>query len=318
MIKWLGKEVHTMNYYLGIDGGGTKTKVAVIDEDKNLIYMGTSGPSSIDTVDQVTTLKHIKEALSGFTNAHQDITFSSVFCGLGGIISEDDIKLVKSLIKKIPGINDHTFIDASNDVENALYSGRCFFEGIALICGTGSVAYGKDLNGTKARAGGWSFKEGDLGSAYDLGMKAIRHVVKAYDGRLDQDDFSLEIAQSIGLNEAIDIVSILNEKYLERTWIASLAPMVTKHANLKNKYAMTYVDQATDDLKLMVQAVYKKLSLSDKRVVVIGSLGLNPGYFNEQLMNKIKSIDLEVYPIEPIIDPAEAAAHMAWIQIHQD
>lgn len=300
-----------MSYYLGIDGGGTKTKVVVIDHQDNIIYEGVSGPSSIDTVSNEETLNSFTQALSEFYSTIPNAHFDSIFCGLGGIVDQDDFILVESLLRHLKGVHDKTYIQARNDMENALYSGLCFDEGIALICGTGMVAYGKDTFGNSHKAGGWGFKEGDFGSAYDLGMHALRHVIKAFDHRVVQDDFSKEIAQTIGMKKTNDFVDIMNEHYLDRTWIANLSPLVTKYANLGNPYAKEIVDIATDELALAVHAVYDNLRLKEKKLVIVGSLGNSGGYFVNQLHHKIKSIDLEIEIIKPIVDPALAAAKMA-------
>lgn len=300
-----------MSYFLGIDGGGTKTKVVVIDDQDQIIYEGSSGPSSIDTVTNEETLNSFKTALNPFYIKYQNITFESIFCGLGGIVDEDDYHHVESLLKNLNGVNDSTYIRARNDMENALYSGLCFDEGMTLICGTGMVAYGKDTFENTHKAGGWGYKEGDLGSGYDLGMRALRHVIKAYDGRQSQDEFSKDIADQIGLKKANDFVDIMDQYYLNRTWIASLSPLVTKHANLGNVYAKEMIDLATDELALSVRAVFNNLRLKEKVLVIVGSLGNSGGYFVNQLHKKITEIDPYINIIKPIVDPALAAAKMA-------
>ncbi len=304
-----------MRYYLGIDGGGTKTKVCVINQNENIVFEATSGPTSIDTVSLETTLNHLMTALQDFYLKYKDIEFMSVFAGIGGIVFDSDSKIVEDLLKKLPGVSNKTYIVAKNDMENALYSGLCFDEGIVLICGTGMVAYGKDKQGNQHKTGGWGFKEGDLGSGYDLGFKALRHVIKAYDGRLDQDEFSSEIANHIGLKKPSDYVAIMNERYLDRTWIAELAPIVTKHANQGNTYARKIIEQATSDLALSIKGVYKRLILEKKIIVIVGSLGNADGYFKELLHQKIHEIDSNINIIEPIIDPAHAASLIAIRQL---
>ncbi len=300
-----------MSYYLGIDGGGTKTKVVVIDNQDHIIFEGFSGPSSIDTVSQEDTLNSFFDALTPFYDVNPQASFDSIFCGLGGIVSEDDFLHVTSLLKRLNGVTEITYIRARNDMENALYSGLCFDEGMTLICGTGMVAYGKDTFGNTHKAGGWGYKEGDFGSSYDLGMRALRHVIKTFDGRLQHDEFSKDIASQIGLIKANDFVQIINERYLDRTWIANLSPLVTKHANIGNIYAKEIVDLATDELTLAVRAVYANLRLKEKTLVIVGSLGNSGGYFEKQLHKKIIQIDPKINIIKPIIDPALAAAKMA-------
>ena len=298
-------------YYLGIDGGGTKTKVVVIDNHENMIYEAVGSPSSIDTVDGEKTFLSIEKALDEFFKVNQGVFFSAIFAGIGGIVFEADYKYVVNLLSGLKGVNNDTLIKARNDMENALYSGLCFHEGIVLIVGTGMVVYGRDTYGNTHKCGGWGYKVGDEGSGYDLGLKAIKHVIRVLDHRLTLTDFAAEIATHIGITQATDIVPWMNLNYTNRTVIADLAPIVTKHANLGNAFAKEIVDEATSELALAVQGVYHKLKLKNEKLVIVGSLGNASGYFKNQLHQKIHGISRFIEITGPQIDPALAAAMMA-------
>lgn len=299
-----------MAYYLGIDGGGTKTKVIVIDQDEKIIHEGTSGPSSIDTVSRGETLLSFKLALRDFYKKFPDATFDAVFIGLGGIVSKEDCHYVEQIARNLTGVTEKTIVRARNDMENALYSGLLFNEGIALICGTGMVAFGKNREGMTHKAGGWGYREGDLGSSYDLGMRALRHVIKAFDGRENRTEFADDIAQTIGMHQTEDFFQIINEKYLDRTWIAGLAPLVTKYALLQDEVAVKIVHEATEELAIAVHAVKKTLNIEKPVLVIVGSLGHAKGY-QEILHKKIQNHIPEISIISPSVDPAVAAALMA-------
>lgn len=299
-----------MELFLGIDGGGTKTKIVIINDKEDILYENTSGPSSIDTVDNEHTYTSLYEAISPFFLKYKNMRISSVFAGIGGIVFQKDFTLVENIIKQLPFIDKDTKVCARNDMENALYSGDCFTEGITLICGTGVVAFGKDQ--TKShKASGWGYKEGDLGSGFHLGVEAIRYVIRAFDGRYHKDDFAKEIAQIIHMNEPSDIIYISERYYNNRTLTASLAPVVTKYANLDHPHAKHIIDTATDEVALAYKAVYDRLDLNHKTCVIVGSLGNAPGYYKTSLHHKIKSIDNNINIIGPIFDPAYAAAKKA-------
>lgn len=306
-----------MEFYLGIDGGGTKTKVTVIDQQQNVIFVGESGPSSIDTVTNQETFFAIQKALKPFYEKHLDPIFTSVFAGIGGIVFDNDSKQVEKLLKDLKGVTNQTTVIAKNDMENALYSGNCFDGGMTLICGTGMVAFGKDSTGNEHKCGGWSYKEGDAGSGYALGFDAIHYVIRAFDGRYEIDDFAKEIAKQISMTKPTDIMDVMNRYYDQRTKIAQLAPIVTKYANLNNLYAKQIVDHATNELSLAVKGVDEHLKLKNKTLVVVGSLGSAQGYFKDQLHQKIKTIDQSIQIISPTIDPSLAAAMMAYHQIQK-
>lgn len=300
-------------YYLGIDGGGTKTKVVIIDEKSNILYEKISGPSSLDTVSEAITLENIRLALVDFFkipkfhNAH----FKGVFAGLGGIFSNKDKDKLKAILGKLPGVDSSTRVIGESDAENALASGLLFDEGMTLIAGTGMVAYGKNLNNQTHKAGGVGYKEGDLGSSYDLGINALRAVARAIDNRFNKTSFTDELMVHLKLVTMSDIQSLTEKWYLERTKVAGLAPFVTKHANLGNVYAMQICDNATYELSLAVYAVYQTLSLVDPTLVIVGSLGNTDGYFKDKLHSNLRTLIPNLKIIEPKIDPAYAAAKLA-------
>jgi N-acetylglucosamine kinase-like BadF-type ATPase len=97
---------------------------------------------------------------------------------------------------------------------------------------------------------------------------------------------------------------------LDRTWIASLAPLVTAYSLKNDINAKHIVDHATDELALAVYAVAQKLGIKDSSLVIIGSLGHAKGY-QELLHTKIYSLLPNLHIINPKVDPAYAAALMA-------
>lgn len=299
-----------MVLYLGVDGGATKTKVSLMNDKEKIIYQNTSGTSAIDVVDSQATKTAFLEALYPYFENHPKDKIDAAFIGLGGVVFPNDSYKVETLLRELPFIKDKAMIVARNDMENALYSGACFEEGIALICGTGMVAFGKDIHRSH-KAAGWGYKEGELGSGYHLGREAIRQAIRAFDGRYEKDDFAIEIAKSIGLTKASDIIPIMEEYFGDRTKTASLAPIVTMFANKNNPHAKRIIDLATTECALAVKAVHNTINIKNKTIVIVGSLGNANGYYRDQLHLKIKEIDQYFNIIKPIMDPADAAALMA-------
>lgn len=301
-----------MNYYLGIDGGGTKTKVCLLSEDGSVITYGTSGPSSIDTVDIKTSMKHIKEAISEASlNIKNKYTINGIFAGLGGMVTLEDFKLGEEHLRQLDNLSKDCIIQCRNDMENALLSGETNNVGIALIVGTGMVAYGRNAKGDTHKAGGWGFKEGESGSAYDLGFQAVRKAVRSLDYRIEATSFTIEMVETLCIKSPLEIVKVIDDLWGERTKVASFARIVTKHANLNDPYAKEICDNATKELALAVYTAGRVLSLEDTSVVIIGSLGNALGYFKEQLHQNILCYLPNIKILENPIDPALAAAKYA-------
>lgn len=294
--------------YMGIDGGGTGTKVYLMDAQENVVFQDEGDRTSIDTVSYDVSLNNILNIIANFDFRGYEVV--SVFAGLGGVVTKEHKDEMIQRLKTLPGVTNHTLVVVENDVMNALASGLIFDDGMTLIVGTGMSAFGKHGNKTH-KAGGWGFKEGDAGSSFDLGLQAIKKAIRAKDMRIPKTDFTDEVSQVIGLREAKDIISIMDSLYLNRTKVASFAPLVTKHANLGDIHAIDIVNLATTELMLCVQSIYKTLAFDEVTLVIVGSLGNAKGVFKELLHRKIKEISPKITITEPKVDPGFAAALLA-------
>lgn len=297
-----------MKLYLGIDGGGTGTKLCLINEKSEVVFIADGKRSSIDTITFDESFNNINEVLKTFDFSNYKLV--SVFAGIGGIANGEHQTKMIDLLRNANGVNEDTLIIVENDVTNALASGLLFDSGMTLIVGTGMAAFGKNGNKTH-RAGGWGYKEGDAGSSYDLGIQAVRSAIRSKDNRIVETNFTSEVSERIGLINAIDIINIMDELSANRTKMASLAPIVTKYANLGDEHAVKIVDVATSELALAVSAVYQTLNFKNVVLVIVGSLGNASGLFKELLHEKINQISDKITIIAPKVDPAEAAALLA-------
>ena len=299
-----------MAFFLGIDGGTTKTEITVINAHKDIIFECTTVPTALNAVDIQTIKTTIRIALKPFLDANQNCLFDAIFIGLDGLNFIPETIEIESMLQSLSCVGEHTKLYVRHSMENALYSGQCYEEGIVLIASTRMTAFGKDLFRSH-RCGGWGYKEGELGSSYALGVDAIRYAIRCYDGRYEVDAFALDIAKAIGLNEATDIIQVMDDFYGKYVKVASLAPIVTMHANNLNPYAMRIIDRATDELSLAVKGVYEQLKLNNKTLVIVGGLEQSGGYFKDQLEAKIWENNPDFRIIKPSLKPSQAAALMA-------
>ncbi len=293
-------------YLLGIDGGGTKTKALLADTHGNILGVGVGGPSSIRTVDNNTTFENINIAINqAIRNSGLDnVIIDRVFAGLGDIESEGDQFLVESLIRAVKAVTNKAEVSVYSDAFSALYGGLGQLdEGVSIIVGTGSVAMGINGKNETARVGGYSYKEGDPGSAFYLGRLSIIYLSKLLDGRRGISPFGSELKEVLNVDSRVSYVEMLDEYHLNRTRTAQLAKIVTKHASHGDPGALEIVKKGIEGLVEMVDTATKKLQIKMKNVAVIGSLGLSEFYFNE--FNKaLQVIDKEYNLFPSILDPA--------------
>ena len=263
-------------YALGIDGGGTKTAFTLVDEAGEVVSSFVLPGSSFDAY----SLEEIK---SRFLEAKARLPYmpDAIFAGIGGILGEKTINLCKTLLNEVfPGAK----ADADNDVVNALYGLSPEGKGIILIAGTGSVAYG-ECEGKRARSGGYCYQEGDLGSSYDVGRKALQYFGKALDGREAESPLFEEMKEKLGFDDAVSFASYMESA--SRSEIASFSRMVTAHE--EEVSAQDILLHAAKEVFLMVKAVYSRLDpKGDIPFAIIGGLGNAKSVYRSTLLSLIK------------------------------
>ncbi len=250
-------------YFLGIDGGGTKTAFTLIDSNRNTVYEATAGPSGLDNI-SLDELKSLFEREIGKI----PYPISAVFAGIGGIVCEGNCEDVNRVLASVPALKSAR-IDSANDVMSALYGGLDGKDGILLIAGTGSVAFGK-YKGKTHRCGGYSYKEGDPGSAYWLGQRALSFYAGVLDGRWETDALSERIALDTGCTDYASLAKFFAES--DRTSVAALAPAVTSTADTPSSTRILL--DGIEALAELIGGVYRSLAIDEPcDFCVIGSLG---------------------------------------------
>lgn len=260
-----------MRYYIGVDGGGTKTAVcAVCVDDYTMRYTKTSGSSwrehGVTKVAQ--SLKKCIEKLVG-----EDFTqIAGIAMGLpchGESIDGDHA--LEDAIRKV-------FVDIpiyfTNDVEVGWAGSIALEPGINVVAGTGSIAFGKDSSGTTARSGGWSEFFSDEGSCYWLGRKVMEIFSKQSDGRCPKDALYEIVRSEFGLKNDFGFIDLAYEYSGYRERVASLQFLVEKAAKVGAPSAIKLYEEAVDELYLLVDAVRSQLDFASKPWVVSYSGGL--------------------------------------------
>ncbi len=250
----------TVPYYLGIDGGGTKTTCAVGD-DSQLLASATAGPSNIVRVGESQTRESLQQsvrqscAAAGITPAQ----VAHTCVGGSGAARPELAAIVRGILAEILP----TPIDVLGDIQIALEAAFDAGPGVIVVGGTGSIAYGRNRQGKTARAGGWGFAIGDEGSAHWIGRAAVSAVLRASDPigdatevRPPLPDSSLAAAlQTIwGVSSLIDLARAANS--IPPPDFAVLFPAV---ANSKDELATHVLTIAGRELAEIAAVVMRHL-----------------------------------------------------------
>jgi N-acetylglucosamine kinase-like BadF-type ATPase len=291
-------------FFLGIDGGGTKTELVLLDESKILVSRAVGTASSIDTVSLSDSIKAVQKT---FDALQKNVRVSAIFASLGGMTNGLDTQKYADALRSLSFIEDNAIILVQSDVYAALASGKGVLEGMTLILGTGSVCFGIH-KGKTWRAGGFHFKEGDAGSAFDLGFQALKYYSRVLDGRYEISEFSTAIKNHLQIENFPDLVRYFDG--LDRTKVAQIAPLVTAFAPV-NQYAYKILVDAAEEVRMLVDCVYKHLGFDSTTLSIIGGLGTSKTPYRSLFIQNIKKVSSSIEIIEAMYSPAHATALLA-------
>lgn len=268
--------------FLGIDGGGSKTRALLIDFHGSPISEGDAPGSNPHNIGYPRAASHIDQAVhEALDNAGQkDLEIISAFCGIAGIRdSGEQGQLANELTRFSWAETVRLAID--HDLSIAYAAALEEEPGIVLICGTGSSCLGKDASGRIVRCSGRADSSNDPGSGYALGLEAIE-------------------------------AGLLSKTSEDRRSIAKLAPQLIKLAQQGNPRARNILESNADALIALARDAHSRLDLEDAfQLGVIGGLGSADGLYRNLLLAKTAS----AFPAAVIrfakISPVEAAAQLA-------
>ncbi len=267
---------------LGVDGGGTHTRAVVADTTGRLLGQGGSGTANQATSGAATAVGAIMNAVqTACARAGcRAVDIAAACFGLAGLDrpGDEDIYAVSGRaldLRRAPLL--------VNDAVIAWAGAAGGRPGVALIAGTGSVAYGRDAGGREHRAGGWGGPFGDEGSAFWIGTEAVRRVLRGLDARDAPAGFAARIAAAAGFSEPADLCRLgrldPGRGIPLEVALGALAPAVVECAEEGDVDAQAIVGRAGRELADLAGAVVTALSLAGARPAVygLGSVLYRPG-----------------------------------------
>jgi len=261
-----------LGYYIGIDGGGTKTAVCVASVDNPLLRYANTGGSSWREHGVWKVAQNLKEAVDGLMGKeHSQIAGIAMGLPCYGESADGDLALeraIRDVFTNIP-------LYFTNDVEVGWAGSMALEPGINIVAGTGSITFGKDAHGKIARSGGWSEFFGDEGSCYWIGRKVMELFSKQSDGRIPKDELYKTVRLELNLKDDLSFIDHIHNEYVNyRERVASLQFLALKSALAGSQSAKALYKEAVSELLLMVLAVRNQLDFPDKAWNVSYSGGL--------------------------------------------
>lgn len=249
---------------IGVDGGGSKTRVIVADEQGTALgeVVGPASgvkPGRADASADVIA-ESVRDALASCEMTH---VVPKVLCiGVAGVGRDTERQaLWQALAGRELAEEVVVHPDYSIALDDAFGDGA----GILLISGTGSVAFGRGPSGTIARCGGWGAVIGDEGSGAWVGRRALSVVTAAADGREPETALMGAVLTAAQVNEPRELIEWAS--HATPAQLATLAPVVSSVADAGDLRANALISLAVEELVLHVRSLARQL-FGDERAAV--------------------------------------------------
>jgi N-acetylglucosamine kinase-like BadF-type ATPase len=259
--------------FLGVDGGGTKTDFLLIDASGAVLASHRGGSayyleSGFDAL-QAMMATGIRKVLQQAGVTASELEFA--FLGLPAY-GED-----RALLTRLDGIVADVLpagrSRCGNDVVCGWAGALAAGDGINIVAGTGSIAYG-ELQGRGARAGGWGELFSDEGSAYWIAREGLTLFSRMSDGRAPKAALYELIREHFRLEADLDVcAAIYGPPPLARSSVAALAPLVARAARAGDAGARGLFEQAARELAAVVHAVRDQLNAPPRTLLPVSYSG---------------------------------------------
>lgn len=255
-------------YCIGIDGGGTKSRLMATDRKGGEYGPVIGGSTNIHSNSPATVQKNIRDLVQGFLRERgaTDADIDALVIGSAGVDIPEHVTEMEALLR------DGGFtcpLRVVNDVEILLESEVRGQPGIVLISGTGSVGLGKGADGRVHRVGGWGHVVGDEGSGYWIGREAIRRTLRAFDGRETPTLLTGLLGERFGLNSSDELLRVVYDPATNKSDIAALARLVDDAALGGDATATSILDSAAEELFLMAKTLVETCGLVGNFPIVV-------------------------------------------------
>ena len=255
---------------VGVDGGGSKTRVVVADETGRPLG-STEGPASAVRPGAVDHSADVIAACVRDALAHAGVAPATpkVLCvGVAGVGREPEREALWRLLAARELAEEVSVQpDAMIALDDAFGDGA----GVLLIAGTGSVAFARGPDGTFRRCGGWGPVIGDEGSGAWMGRRALGVAAASADGREPESALVGALLTAIGADDPAALVPWA--AHATPAQLATLAPVVLRVAEGGDLRANSLLALAVEELVLHVRALARALFVDERAAVPVALAG---------------------------------------------
>jgi len=292
---------------IGMDGGGTKTRVLVKERlDGETLFDQNFGMSNYNNIGVEGLRPVFREVYGALLKCFGERLKDAILVlGSAGVDRPKDVGIYLSALKE-SGFTCQ--LEVVNDAEIALVGGNGDRKDALMIAGTGSIVVGINSNGKIVRSGGWGGLISDEGSGFQIGRLAIAAVMQEYDKVISPTSFTEKLLAHFRLTSPEDFMDLL---YIEDTLpvdkIASCTPIILEAWIKGDQAARNIVEGELEKLVRLVVGISRQMGTETFRLSVAGSLLTKSSDYFGVLKEKLSTVLPQVEISTPLYDPVFGA-----------
>jgi len=294
---------------VGVDGGASKTRAVVVTGDGRVLATSVVRSASAYHREPEEAAGVVLDAVR---DALAQAGVSPPVAALGaGLAGADDATIHDRLDRALTAARVASTVIIDHDAAAALAGGASLAPGVVIVSGTGSVAFGVDAGGRRARAGGWGPLLDDEGSGYAVGRAALRAAMRDHDRRGEATALSEAVRRRFGLDTLRALKVAVRGIGIDE--IAAVAPLAVAAARDGDAVATGILQRAGEGLASMVWAVARALAWHATAfpLVTTGGMFEAGDLLRASLFSTLKTLDCPAASLEAAFPPEVGAALLA-------
>ena len=275
-------------HVLGIDAGGTKTVCYLADGEARVLGEARGGGANLQAEGELGVEKVLHAVMAEATSAHT-AEIDAICLGMAGFDRQGEGLVLRAIMKRIGA---RARVVLVNDALVALVAGVGEAPGVVIICGTGSIAYGRNPRDQAARAGGWGYILGDEGSGYWIGRRALRAVARGADGRGPGTALTARVLSHFGIGAPSELVAEIYDRQLRHHALAQVARLVQQARDEGDEVATQILEAAAHELVAAARSVVERLGMAGEAFdfVLAGGVFSGVPWLAEELVRRLPGI----------------------------
>jgi N-acetylglucosamine kinase-like BadF-type ATPase len=260
-----------MSVALAVDGGNSKTDLALVRDDGAVLALvrgGMSSPHHIGLDGSVDLLQRLYDEAVAQSGVAEPADVAHVLLAGLDFPTEE-----RALHEPLAARGWARRVTVGNDTFAVLRAGTERGWGVAVVCGAGINCVGVGPDGRHARFPALGAISGDWGGGYDIGLAALGAAARSEDGRGPKTRLERSVPAHFGLRTPLEVAEAIHHGELPQRQVIELAPIVLDEAPT-DPVAAGLVDRLADEVVALAEVAMRRLELTDEPVEVLLGGGL--------------------------------------------